>query len=106
MKRILLVATGSLAGVLGAAGLIFAAPASAQPVVTFDCAPCIGDINGDGKNDPVWNELTSFGPWEPFFDATDLEAGDEQGLWEDLFDRTDGVPNDGAGAWEKAFPAG
>jgi hypothetical protein len=94
----------AVAAVLVAAPLAFAAPAMAQPPVDIDCAPCVGDINGDGSNDPVWNELTSFGPWETIFDSTDGVLGNDQGAWEGAFDATDGVPGDGQGAWEKAFP--
>jgi hypothetical protein len=103
MNRILFVAA---AGAFAAAGLIMAAPASAQPM-DFSCAPCVADLNDDGVTDPIWNELTSFGPWETIFASTDPSPGgtDPQGLWEDTFDRSDGVPNDEAGAWEKAFPA-
>ncbi|MDV3128950.1 hypothetical protein M1247_28870 [Mycobacterium sp. 21AC1] len=88
-----------IGAVLIAAPLAFAAPAMAQPTVTFDCAPCVGDINGDGTNGPVWNEVTSLGPWEPFFDATDGVPGDGEGAWEK------GVKAVNGGAWEKAFPA-
>lgn len=77
-------------------GIGFAAPASAD--MNFTCAPCVGDINGDTKNDPVWNELTSFGPWEPFFDATNGVTGDKKGAWES------GVQAVNGGAWESAFP--
>ena len=80
-----------------AAPLAFAAPALAQPM-DFSCAPCVGDINGDGTNDPVWNEVTSFGPWEPVFDLTNGVAGDSKGAWES------GVEAVNGGAWEKAFP--
>ncbi|MBB5162595.1 hypothetical protein [Mycobacterium sp. AZCC_0083] len=78
-----------------AAPLAFAAPAMAGPGMDFSCAPCVGDINNDGTNAPVWNELTSFGPWEKAFDP----AGDGNGAWEQ------GVTAVNGGAWEKAFPA-
>jgi hypothetical protein len=78
-----------------AAPLAFAAPAMAGPGMDFSCAPCVGDINNDGTNAPVWNELTSFGPWEKVFDP----AGDGNGAWEQ------GVTAVNGGAWEKAFPA-
>ncbi|MDT5066223.1 MAG: hypothetical protein QOK02_2378 [Mycobacterium sp.] len=79
-----------------AAPLAFAAPAMAGPGMDFSCAPCVGDINNDGTNAPVWNELTSFGPWEKVFDP----AGDGNGAWEQ------GVTAVNGGAWEKAFPTG
>jgi hypothetical protein len=99
MRRILFVAAGSLAGALGAAGLIMAAPASAQPVVTFDCAPCVGDINNDGTEEPIWNEIFASagdgqGPWETVFDPNN----DGNGAWEQ------GVNAVNGGAWEQAFP--
>ncbi|OBC09271.1 hypothetical protein A5784_00875 [Mycobacterium sp. 852013-50091_SCH5140682] len=82
-----------------AAPLAFAAPAMAKPSgMNFDCAPCVGDINNDGKNDPVWNEVTSFGPWETVFDGTNGTLGDKKGAWES------GVEAINGGAWEKAFP--
>jgi hypothetical protein len=90
MKRILVVAAGSVAGALGAAGLIMAAPASAQPTVTFDCSPCTGA--------PWTDFFNAVGPWEPFFDATNGVTGDDQGAWES------GVEAVNGGAWEKAFP--
>jgi hypothetical protein len=68
----------------------------AGPGMDFSCAPCVGDINNDGTNAPVWNELTSFGPWEKVFDP----AGDGNGAWEQ------GVTAVNGGAWEKAFPTG
>ncbi|ORA33682.1 hypothetical protein [Mycobacterium aquaticum] len=77
-----------------AAPLAFAAPAMAKPSgMNFDCAPCVGDINNDGKNDPVWNEVTSFGPWEKVWPGSDAK-----GAWEN------GVEAINGGAWEKAFP--
>jgi hypothetical protein len=79
-----------------AAPLAFAAPAMAAPGdMNFSCAPCVGDINGDTVNNPIWNELTSFGPWEKVFDP----AGDGQGVWEK------GVQAVNGGVWEKAFPS-
>ena len=81
-----------------AAPLAFAAPAMAAPM-DFSCAPCVGDINGDGTNGPVWNEVTSFGPWETIMDSTNGVAGDNKGAWES------GVEAVNGGAWEKAFPA-
>jgi hypothetical protein len=77
-----------------AAPLAFAAPAMAAPGMDFSCAPCVGDINNDGVNAPVWNELTSVLPWEKAFDP----AGDGNGAWEQ------GVAAVNGGAWEKAFP--
>ena|SRR5215217_7593973 len=62
-------AAGAVGLGMGFAGLIGVATASAGPM-DFQCAPCVGDINNDGKDDPDWNEVTSFGPWVPFFDAT------------------------------------
>ncbi len=89
MKRILLVAAGSVAGALGAAGLIFAAPASAQPDMNFDCSPCT-----------AWTDFfEATGVWEPFFDATNGVIGDDKGAWES------GVEAINGGAWEKAWPA-
>jgi hypothetical protein len=82
-----------------AAPLAFAAPAMAQEGMNFSCAPCVGDINGDGATNPVWNEVTSFGPWEPLFDATNGVLGDDAGAWET------GVQVVNGGAWEKAFPS-
>jgi len=80
-----------------AAPLAFAAPALAAPM-DFSCAPCVGDINGDGNNDPVWNEVTSFGPWETIMDSTNGDPADGKGAWES------GVEAANGGAWEKAFP--
>lgn len=76
-----------------AAPLAFAAPAMAAPM-DFSCAPCVADVNGDNVTDPIWDELTSLGPWEGTF-------GDEngQGPWERAFG-----DEDGNGAWEKVFP--
>jgi hypothetical protein len=91
MNRILFVAA---AGAFAAAGLIMAAPASAQPM-DFSCAPCVADLNNDNETEPIWNELTSFGPWEDIFDP----AGDGNGVWEK------GVTAVNGGAWEQAFPA-
>lgn len=88
----------AIAVALIAAPLAFAAPAMAQPM-DIQCAPCVVDINGDGKIDPIWNEVTSLGPWEPFFDATNGVTGDGAGAWET------GVAAVNGGAWEKAFPA-
>jgi hypothetical protein len=85
-----------------AAPLAFAAPATAAPGdMNFSCAPCVGDINGDGTNGPIWNELTTIvpgGAWESGVTAVN------GGLQEGLADATDGVPGDGQGAWEKVFP--
>jgi hypothetical protein len=81
-----------------AAPLAFAAPAMAQPFTDIQCAPCVGDINEDGTNAPIWNELTSFGPWETFFELTNGNATDGKGAWES------GVEAVNGGAWEKAFP--
>lgn len=64
----------------------------------FDCAPCVGDVNNNGQNEPVWNEVTSFGPWEPIFDGTNGKLRDKKGAWES------GVEAANGGAWEKAFP--
>jgi len=75
-----------------AAPLAFAAPAMAAPFTDIQCAPCVGDINDDGINDPVWNELTSFGPWET---GVETIVGDG---WEGAVESVNG------GAWEKAFP--
>ncbi|GJJ22270.1 hypothetical protein [Mycolicibacterium mageritense] len=86
---------------VGAAGLAIgiAAPAQAGPGgMDFSCAPCVGDVNGDGKNDPVWNEVTSFGPWESIMDSTNGVEGDDKGAWES------GVEAVNGGSWEKAFP--
>lgn len=82
-----------------AAPLAFAAPAMAAPM-DFSCAPCVGDINNDGTEQPIWNEIFASsgngkGPWETAFSD---ENG--QGAWERAFGDTDGN-----GAWEKAFPA-
>jgi len=90
---------GAAVAALGLVGLGVAAPASAQPM-DFACAPCVADVNNDGITEPIWNELTSFGPWERVFDP----AGDGQGPWEQAFDATDGTPGDQQGAWEKVFP--
>lgn len=92
-----LISAGLVAGAAGAAGIAIglAAPAQAAPGgMDFSCAPCVGDINNDGKNDPVWNEVTSFGPWESTLDPD----GDGKGAWEN------GVEAVNGGAWEKAFP--
>jgi hypothetical protein len=78
-----------------AAPLAFAAPAMAQPTVTFDCAPCVGDINGDGTNNPVWNELTELVPGGIWETGVSSVVG---GGWEA------GVEAVNGGAWEKAFP--
>jgi hypothetical protein len=88
MKRILVVAAGSVAGAVGAAGLIFAAPASAQPAVDFECSPCT-----------IWTDVFANGPWEPFFESTNGDATDGKGAWES------GVEAINGGAWEKAWPA-
>jgi ABC-type transport system substrate-binding protein len=93
------IARAAVAAAAIAAPLAFAAPAMAQPM-DFSCAPCVADVNGDNVVEPIWNELTSFGPWETVFDP----AGNGRGPWEQVFDSTDGVPNDGQGAWEKVFP--
>ncbi|GFG55716.1 hypothetical protein CQY20_08265 [Mycolicibacterium agri] len=97
MKRVLGAAAGGVLGAAAAFGvsaLITAAPASAEGM-NFNCAPCVGDVNGDGVNNPVWDELTSFGPWEGFFDPD----GDGNGAWEN------GVQAVNGGAWEKVFPS-
>ena len=88
---------GSIALGVGFAGFIGAATASAGPM-DYQCAPCVGDVNNDGKNNPVWNEVTSLGPWEPFFDGTNGKLGDKKGAWES------GVGSINGGSWEKAFP--
>jgi hypothetical protein len=86
MRRILFVAAGSL----GAAGLILAAPASAQPdPMDFECSPCT-----------AWTDFfEAVGPWEPFFEATNGVPDDDKGAWES------GVEAINGGAWEKAWPA-
>jgi hypothetical protein len=58
----------------------------------FSCAPCVADVNGDGTTDPIWNELTSFGPWET---GVETIVGDG---WEGAVESVNG------GAWEKAVP--
>ncbi len=50
------------------------------------------------KDDPDWNEVTSFGPWEPFFDATNGKPRDKKRAWES------GVEGVNGGSWEKTFP--
>jgi hypothetical protein len=90
-------AAGAIGFGLGFAGFIGAADATAGPM-DFDCAPCVGDVNNNGQNEPVWNEVTSFGPWEPLFDGTNGKLGDKKGAWES------GVEAANGGAWEKAFP--
>jgi hypothetical protein len=97
MKITTIAAAGAVGLGMGFAGLIGAATTSAGPM-DFQCAPCVGDINNDGKDDPVWNEVTSFGPWEPFFDATNGKPGDKKGAWES------GVEGVNGGSWEKSFP--
>jgi hypothetical protein len=91
------IARAAVAAAAIAAPLAFAAPAMAQPM-DFQCAPCVADINGDNKIDPIWNEVTSLGPWEPFFDATNGNPTDGKGAWES------GVEAVNGGAWEKVFP--
>jgi hypothetical protein len=81
-----------------AAPLAFAAPAMAAPM-DFSCAPCVADVNGDGKTDPIWNEVTSLGPWETIMDSTNGDSTDGKGAWES------GVEAVNGGAWEKTFPA-
>jgi hypothetical protein len=74
-----------------AAPLAFAAPAMADDM-NFACAPCVGDVNGDGKIVPVWNELTELVPggiWETGVKAVN------GGAWENA------TAN---GPWEKVFP--
>lgn len=93
--------TISAAGIVGL-GLTFVcflgvANAAAKPM-DYQCAPCVGDVNNDGKNAPIWNEVTSFGPWEPIFDGTNGTLGDKKGAWES------GVESINGGSWEKAFP--
>jgi len=95
----MIIRRAAIAAAAIAAPLAFAAPASAQPM-DFSCAPCVADINNDQVTEPIWNELTSFGPWEPFFDATDGAIGNDAGAWET------GVAAVNGGAWERAFPAG
>jgi hypothetical protein len=97
MKITTIGAAVSVALGVGMAGFVGAADASAKPM-NFDCAPCVGDVNNDGKNDPVWNEVTSLGPWEPLFDGTNGKLGDKKGAWES------GVGAVNGGSWEKAFP--
>lgn len=97
MKIKTVAAAGAVGLGMGFAGFIGAATASAGPM-DYQCAPCVGDINNDGKNNPVWNEVTSFGPWEPFFDGTNGKLGDKKGAWES------GVEGVNGGSWEKAFP--
>lgn len=95
------ITTGAAAAAVGfgvaVVGIVGAGPATAKPM-NFDCAPCIGDINNDGKNQPVWNEVTSLGPWGPIFDGTNGKLGDKKGAWES------GVEKANGGSWEKAFP--
>jgi hypothetical protein len=97
MKIKLIAAAGGIGLAMGYAGLVGAANATAGPM-DYQCAPCVGDINNDGKNDPVWNEVTSFAPWEPLFDGTNGKLGDKKGAWES------GVGAVNGGSWEKAFP--
>jgi hypothetical protein len=91
----MIIRRAAIAAVAIAAPLAFAAPALAAPGMDFSCAPCAGDLNNDGTNAPVWNELTSSLPWEKVFDP----AGDGNGAWEQ------GVTAVNGGAWEKTFPA-
>ncbi len=83
-----------------AAPLAFAAPAmAAAGDMNFSCAPCVGDINGDGTTEPIWNEVFASagngqGPWEKVFDPNN----DGNGAWEQ------GVTAVNGGAWEKVFP--
>jgi hypothetical protein len=77
-----------------AAPLAFAAPAMAAPM-DFSCAPCVGDINGDGTNNPVWNELTELVPGGIWESGVKSVVG---GGWEGAVESANG------GAWEKAFP--
>jgi len=68
--------------------------------MNFSCAPCVGDINGDGTVQPIWNEIFASsgngkGPWETAFSADP---------WGTAFSSTDGTPG-GGGAWESVFPA-
>jgi hypothetical protein len=97
MKIKLIAAAGGIGLAMGCAGFVGAANATAGPM-DYQCAPCVADINNDGKNDPVWNEVTSFGPWEPLFDGTNGKLGDKKGAWES------GVGAVNGGSWEKAFP--
>jgi hypothetical protein len=97
MKIKLIAATGGIGLAMGCAGFVGAANATAGPM-DYQCAPCVGDINNDGRNGPVWNEVTSFGPWEPLFDGTNGKLGDKKGAWES------GVGAVNGGSWEKAFP--
>jgi len=77
-----------------AAPLAFAAPAMAQPM-DFSCAPCVGDINGDKVNAPIWNELTELVPggiWETGVKAVNggaWEAVTANGPWEKVFPNPD-----------------
>ena len=93
--RHMFIARAAVAAAAIAAPLAFAAPAMAQDGMNFQCAPCVADVNNDGVTNPIWNELTSFGPWERIFDP----AGDGQGVWET------GVQAVNGGAWEKVFPS-
>jgi hypothetical protein len=97
MKIKTVAVAGTIGLGLGFAGFFGAANATAGPM-DFQCAPCVGDFNNDGKNDPVWNEVTSFGPWESIFDGTNGKLGDGKGAWES------GVAAVNSGSWEKAFP--
>jgi hypothetical protein len=95
MRKPLIVA--SLAAGAVAAGLGLAAPAMAQPTVTFDCAPCV-----PGSTTPIWNQIfdpagDGNGIWETGVTAVN------QGIWEDLASSSDGSPG-GPGAWERVFP--
>jgi hypothetical protein len=82
----------AIGAALIAAPLAFAAPAMAQTDMDFGCAPCDGDMNKDGKNDPVSNEVTLSGPWESGVAAVN------GGAWES------GVKAVNGGSWENAFP--
>ena len=77
-----------------AAPLAFAAPAMADDM-NFSCAPCVGDINNDGTNGPVWNELTELVPggiWETGVKAVNggaWESATANGPWEKVFPNPD-----------------
>ena len=88
--RHMFIARAAVAAAAIAAPLAFAAPAMAQPTVTFDCSPCTGA--------PWTDFFNAVAPWEPFFESTNGVPDDGKGAWES------GVEAVNGGAWEKAFP--
>lgn len=96
----MIIGRAAIAAAAIAAPLAFAAPAMAAPGdMNFNCAPC-----APGSDTPVWNEIFSAGPWEPFFDSTNGQLGDKNALGQPKGAWESGVEAVNGGSWEKAFP--